>query len=107
MITRTIDKLLVIVIALHLSGCCNVPASSHTSHSVVSWDGLGVSGNPTKRQLQRIAAVKPKKDPAAELSANNLSANDSLLLADESDAPIGERVSFEKLDRTLTICRGC
>jgi hypothetical protein len=101
MISRTIDSLLVIVIALGLSGCCNVPAGSHASHSVVSWDGLGVSGKATKRPPKRSAAAYPK-DRAAELSANN-----SLLLADESDAEIGERVNFEKLDRILTICRGC
>ena len=102
MITRTIDKLLVIAIALDLSGCCNLPTGSHASHSVVSSDDLRVSGKATKRQPQRNASVQPKDDRAAELSERNI-----LLLADESDAEIGERVSFEKLDRTLIICRGC
>jgi hypothetical protein len=101
MISRTIDNLLIIVIAVGLSGCCNVPTGIHGSHSVVSWDGLRVPGNAKNRQLQRSTTVYPK-DRAAELSANN-----SLLLADELEAEIGERVSFEKLDRTLTICRGC
>jgi hypothetical protein len=103
MITRPIGKLLFVMIALDLSGCCNVPAGNHTSHSIVPREGLGVWRYVAKRQLRRGIAAQPKMDKAADLRA----ANDLLLLADEADAKIGERISFERLDRALTICRGC
>jgi hypothetical protein len=93
----------IVVIARCLSGCCSAPNGTYTRHVVVAWDGSGdVPLNVRSDRLRHVSLRQPDVDVKSGLLSSN-----QILLADEAEARLGERVNFEKLDKSLMICRGC
>jgi hypothetical protein len=104
MAMKKITSLMVAAAAIALSACSNVRSSGTATHpALMAWDGLGVhpSASP-KRALRRLADAH-----ASLVTETHDETAKGLLPADGSDEQMSERKRYEKMDRVLTICRGC
>lgn len=88
---------LIVCISLCSSGCAVLPTSDQARYVAPASDGLGVLS-----EQKPLNGRRSKSD----VRLSNLQP-ELLLMADESDAKLGEPVNFEKINRVLNICRGC